>query len=130
MRGCVEEHRSGNSEIVHAPLTQSAQNVRGWEFVPLKDAGKVAHGSGLYAFYDNERLLYIGSALCVHARIDNHLLRRQFKGMEVFVGWFPMESEFLLRSWEKRLIKMTRPLFNIMHQPKPGPKVNGKEGKR
>lgn len=84
-----------------------------------KEIEKIPATSGVYGFYESDRVLYIGKSVNLRARIKSHFRNKDFDSKEraivdraTDIRIIPTESDFKALILEARLIKDYKPRFN------------------
>jgi len=84
-----------------------------------KDISELPKTSGVYSFYEKNKLVYIGKAINIQSRVKNHFQQPSYRDHLYIervdkIGFFETNSEIEALVLEANLIKKHQPKFNVI----------------
>ena len=90
-----------------------------FKFLPKTKINDLPKTSGVYAFKDKNKLIYIGKAINIQGRVKNHFNQPSYRDNLYIqkvdeIGYFETNSEIEALVLEANLIKKYQPKFNVI----------------
>lgn len=90
-----------------------------FKFISTKNTQKLPKTSGVYLFYQKNKIIYIGKAINIQKRVKNHFQQPSYRD-NLFIdkidkiGYLETNSEITALILEANLIKKHQPKFNVV----------------
>ncbi|HEY4509960.1 MAG TPA: UvrB/UvrC motif-containing protein [Candidatus Paceibacterota bacterium] len=90
-----------------------------FKYISKEKVGEIPKAPGVYSFWDEKSLLYIGKAASLRDRVKNHFQQPSYRD-DLFIdrvekiGYIETESEIEALLLESQLIKQNLPKYNVM----------------